>query len=132
MSLSFNVKNYFSSSAADTSSTNSLNQLVVNNTNGIKLQDKSPHTSTRKMDDSSSDLDTNQILRSDRQNDRANYSSIDTNNIVYEAASSQASLAPALFKQDDLLKSKRKLITVCVLFVLNLINYVDRFTVAGK
>jgi hypothetical protein len=36
-----------------------------------------------------------------------------------------------LFTKSEFFRSKRKVIVVSILFVINLINYIDRFTVAG-
>ena len=84
------------------------------------------------MDDS--DLDTNQILHVNEP--RANYNTMGDPNEgggdLQETTASTASLTPALFKKDDLFQSKTKLMVVAILFSLNLLNYIDRFTIAGK
>ena len=82
MTLSLNVKNFFSSHTI-ASSTNSINQLVSNADSVIKLKT----TSINKMDDS--DLDTDQILSGKNAN-KSNYAS--TENILQEATSSTSQL----------------------------------------
>ena len=123
MTLSLNVKNFFSSHTI-ASSTNSINQLVSNADSVIKLKT----TSINKMDDS--DLDTDQILSGKNAN-KSNYAS--TENILQEATSSTAQLTESSnsLKASSFFESRAKIITVVILFLLNLINYVDRFTIAG-
>jgi hypothetical protein len=134
MAQSFNVKKFFSTNKATvaTSSTSFLNTLAIENSESeIKLKT----TSISQMDDS--DLDTDQIRRRPSDLNRSNYAS--TDDILHESTASTAQLtnnddtSPSIsFFINDFFKSKAKIITIGVLFTLNLVNYMDRFTVAGN
>ena len=131
MAQSFNVKNFFSTNTATvaTSSTSFVNKLAINSDADISLQT----ANVAKMDDS--DLDTDQIRRRGPSDfNRNNYAS--TDDILHEATTSTTQLtetsSSGFFKENSFLKSKSKVITVAILFTLNLVNYMDRFTVAGN
>ena len=135
MAQSFNVKKFFSTNKATvaTSSTSFLNTLAIDNSeNEIKLKT----TSISQMDDS--DVDTDRIRRRPSDLNRSNYAS--TDDILHESTASTAQLtnndddtSPSTsFFNNDFFKSKAKIITIGVLFTLNLVNYMDRFTVAGN
>ena len=131
MALSFNVKKFFSTNKATVavSNTSFINKLAINSDNEISLQT----AKVVKMDDS--DLDTDQIRRRGPSDlNRNNYAS--TDNILNEATTSTTQLTESssseFFKDNDLLKSKSKVVTIAILFTLNLLNYIDRFTIAGN
>jgi len=137
MAQSFNVKKFFSTNKATvaTSSTSFLNKLAIDNSESvIKLKT----TSISQMDDS--DLDTDRIRRRPSDLNRSNYES--TDDILHESTASTAQLtnnndsndtSPSTsFFNNDFFKSKANIITIGVLFTLNLVNYMDRFTVAGN
>jgi len=137
MAQSFNVKKLFSTNKATvaTSSTSFLNKLAIDNSESeIKLKT----TSVSQMNDS--DLDTDRIRRRPSDLNRSNYES--TDDILHESTASTAQLtnnndsndtSPSTsFFNNDFFKSKANIITIGVLFTLNLVNYMDRFTVAGN
>jgi hypothetical protein len=106
----------------------SRTNINLSNNNTYNTKSLSVELSKKTMDNNTDNLNDIRVLN------RSSDSDLQNNDNLMDVNASQASLASTAALVDGKKKSEltpTKIITLAILFTLNLLNYLDRFTVAG-